>query len=410
MALIAMATLPPQPPSPLALGFNACVFCGEFGLQDFALNIALFVPLGVGLALAGWPVWRAAVVALAVSATIELLQFAVIPGRSATLGDVVSNTIGGAVGALLARHWPGLLHPSRRGALMLAAGAAAVWLSLLTLGAWGMGISLPRTVYWTQWQPDLGQFDRYDGRVIEGTLDGRPLPPPFSGGSAVLRQRLAAGPIALAAVATPGTPTERIAPILSVFDEEQVEVLVLGQRGTSLVFRVRSRAADLRLRPPAIALDDFFAVEPDTARDTLRVLAEHRGASLRLSGSRALAGAPRQRAQRFTPLLVWSLFYPADSPVGRLSDVLTALTAMVLLLPLAYWARRGFAGNAVPVAVAASLVGMGLGVLPPLFGLAVAPWWQWLAALGAVALGTRLGVAGVGSSQRARTTRGGSES
>ena len=75
------------------------------GQVEVGLNVLLFVPLS----LLGWFLVRQGVrfwvVAAAVlSVTIELVQLA-IPGRTTSFWDVVANTSGAAVGALLALGW-----------------------------------------------------------------------------------------------------------------------------------------------------------------------------------------------------------------------------------------------------------------------------------------------------------------
>ena len=49
--VIAFATLLPQPPGVVESHF--CVICGSFGSVDAILNVVVFVPLGIGLALYG---------------------------------------------------------------------------------------------------------------------------------------------------------------------------------------------------------------------------------------------------------------------------------------------------------------------------------------------------------------------
>ena len=71
---------------------------------EFAANIALFVPLGL-LLVAAWPrnsAWVIVLLGYAASATIELGQ-TLIPSRVPTLSDVVANTLGTAIGCLIAR-------------------------------------------------------------------------------------------------------------------------------------------------------------------------------------------------------------------------------------------------------------------------------------------------------------------
>jgi len=75
-----------------------------YAVFEFAANIALFVPLGVLLAV-GWrrmPAWAIVAVGCAASTIIELVQLA-IPSRYSTLSDVIANTLGTAVGLVIVR-------------------------------------------------------------------------------------------------------------------------------------------------------------------------------------------------------------------------------------------------------------------------------------------------------------------
>ena len=81
---------------------------------EFSLNVALFVPGAFAAALL-WPRvrwWQWVLVALVVSAGIETVQGAFLPGREAQVRDLCSNTLGGALGAgaavLLRRAVPAL--------------------------------------------------------------------------------------------------------------------------------------------------------------------------------------------------------------------------------------------------------------------------------------------------------------
>ncbi|MCE4027318.1 VanZ family protein [Microbacterium sp. Au-Mic1] len=79
-------------------------FASAYAVLEFAANIALFVPLGVLLA-AGWRRMHAGVViavGCAASTVIELVQLA-LPSRYSTLSDVIANTLGTAVGLVIAR-------------------------------------------------------------------------------------------------------------------------------------------------------------------------------------------------------------------------------------------------------------------------------------------------------------------
>src|SRR5271170_6890969 len=110
LALIARLTLKPLG-GPLPAGFNWCVFCGSFGFADFLLNIALFIPLGWGLRLAGVRRWPIYLFGLLLAGTIETLQDYVISGRESGLNDLIANPLGGVIGVWLADHLRTLLVP-----------------------------------------------------------------------------------------------------------------------------------------------------------------------------------------------------------------------------------------------------------------------------------------------------------
>ena len=70
---------------------------------EFATNLAMFLPLGL-LILLTWPRlnWRdVTVVAFLLSAGVEIYQGVLLPHRSAEFADVVANTLGCALGAVL---------------------------------------------------------------------------------------------------------------------------------------------------------------------------------------------------------------------------------------------------------------------------------------------------------------------
>lgn len=76
----------------------------SYTVFEFAANIALFVPLGL-LLVAAWPranAWAVLLLGYSTSVTIELVQ-TLLPSRFATLSDVIANTLGTAIGCVLAR-------------------------------------------------------------------------------------------------------------------------------------------------------------------------------------------------------------------------------------------------------------------------------------------------------------------
>ena len=86
-------------------------WCGQHGLGfisyahvEFGANIALFVPLGMLIAMLFGPRrwWRAPVICFVATVIIELGQRVLLPQRVASIADVIANTIGGILGTLVA--------------------------------------------------------------------------------------------------------------------------------------------------------------------------------------------------------------------------------------------------------------------------------------------------------------------
>ena len=120
-----MATLTPAPGDPV--GSRVCLICGANGGVDAILNVLLFVPFGAGLALAGVRFRWAILVVILLSACVETAQL-FIPGRDTSLGDLATNTIGGALAYTLVRSAGVWLRPPPRFAAALGIhGAPSGW-------------------------------------------------------------------------------------------------------------------------------------------------------------------------------------------------------------------------------------------------------------------------------------------
>jgi VanZ family protein len=75
----------------------------RYSMIEEAANVALFVPLGMlgilALGLRRW--WRVVLTGTALSGSVELVQSAFLPGRVASVTDVVANGAGALVGVAL---------------------------------------------------------------------------------------------------------------------------------------------------------------------------------------------------------------------------------------------------------------------------------------------------------------------
>lgn len=74
-----------------------------YPVVESAANVALFMPLGLFLtrALGLERAWMAVVLSIAVSASIELAQLLALPGRSADPRDLIANSSGAVLGAVV---------------------------------------------------------------------------------------------------------------------------------------------------------------------------------------------------------------------------------------------------------------------------------------------------------------------
>ena len=355
---IAALTLTPRPGTESISAL--CLVCGARGAADAALNLLLFAPLGwlAGAARsrrfprggAGAPlVWAGAVGAL-VSLAVEVVQMP-IPGRDASLGDLVFNTLGAGVGAgawiLLGRPH----EPSRALARVVAAslaGAAAVF-----VGAWLLGPSVPDTEWWGQWTPDLGHLAEYRGSVLAAGIGALPVaagriaePQPVR---AALRR---AEPVRI--LLETGPPPDGVAPIFSIYDAEQREILLVGADGRDGILRFRTRGSARRFEDVPIRFPDAFeAVSPgDTVRVALVAEAAPRswgdGACLTVGGRPAACS-------RWSPAAAWNLLLPLGGAAGRALELLwlALLFAPAGVLAARAGGRAPFAAGGLAVAAVA---------------------------------------------------------
>lgn len=363
--VIAWLTLRPAPKEAEAAARSAflCLYpCGGEGLRDAILNVVMFVPLGLALRL-----WlpRGVTALLCVLATlgIETTQWLFLVGRDASLRDLLTNTLGGLLGILLAERGVALLHPPARRATRLAGGAMAAWLLVVALGAVGVRPSMPHTVYWGQHVAELGQFEVYRGELLESFVAGVPFPNGRVGDSERLRAVLLSDSLVLRATVVSGPAPDGPAPIVSIFDENQQQILALLQDGPGLSYSERTGLAEAELAGQTVHLPAFPGSRPG---DTVHIAAGHRRGELFL---RATSGHVTQehRWARSPAWLVTTL-NPFVRRITPASWVGEAFFLGVLLLPAGYWvawaSRRGGA-----VLVLCLPVALGLGIATRLAGI-----------------------------------------
>lgn len=113
LVVLVVTLLAPSAAGPSWLVETTAVTLDRFGVPEaltdpsrveFVLNVLAFVPLSL-LGSAVWPMstWRDwTAVGFAASFFVEVVQAIALDGRSATHSDVVANTLGASVGAILA--------------------------------------------------------------------------------------------------------------------------------------------------------------------------------------------------------------------------------------------------------------------------------------------------------------------
>jgi hypothetical protein len=110
--IILLLTLLPSGSGP-SLPFSFQLGGERRWLADGILNLCLFVPFGVALGWNSRSTWMVILCGFLLSTAIELSQI-FVPGRDPALSDIVFNTLGTIVGALVARRPQVWLFPDNR--------------------------------------------------------------------------------------------------------------------------------------------------------------------------------------------------------------------------------------------------------------------------------------------------------
>lgn len=363
LAPILVLTLAPGPSivaEPISIW---CVVCGWRGASDAILNILLFVPFGFALGRAALAPRAVFLVGLLVTLGIEVAQ-TIIPNRSPGLGDVIYNSGGALLGAMLYRYRSALWSPDDARAARRRTLAWAT-LGLVVLGgqAWLLAPAFPRTAGELEWTPTTAWGLQYAGRVLAFREAGRTvLPGPVP---ADLLDRIGRGTrIEVSLIAGP-TP-DGIAPLVRIRDgRRDVFAIELDHRDIVLTYRTRGMVA--RLDRPLVRWDRGTStwIPGDTV--TLRIRAVGDGMTLAQSGGTGVARNPDYEpgpvVLEVPTARAWAfLMYPrwASRTPGAPVDFLWML---VLALPLGLWGkpRGALLSGALWIAVL-----LGLPLLSPL--------------------------------------------
>ena len=411
VAAILVATLLPDSGQPV--DSHLCLVCGTFGGVDSVLNILLFLPLGIGLALSGTPWNRAVLTACVLSLTVETAQFLFVPGRDATLGDVLTNTVGGALGFVVARNAGVWLRPAPRTAAILALAWSTIWLTIQGISSFALAPSIPDSKYYGQIAPKLGDFALFPGRVHAARIDDVAITDTQLNEIDSVGPRLLRGATIYATV-IPGGSTSDIAPIVRVADNELEQIVLLAQDEQSLLFGVRTRAAILRLRPPLFAMAGVFRDSVSkknfsgvskrnySATDPLSLTGSYDGREARLTVRTDSASSERRVS--VSSSLGWTLALPFQWSIEdtRAELVVSWVWMACLMVPIGYWSARIAHSGAQTSATRVVLCLLGVvailiaGLVPVqhAFGLPAAPMGDWFAAMSGIVVGGTFAVRG----------------
>jgi hypothetical protein len=382
-------TLYPTPDSIYTNSLSSiwCVVCGDLGVIDVTLNCLLFLPLGLGLGLREVPRWRAICLIVGTTVTIEFLQLHWVTGRDASLSDVLTNTLGGISGYALASRWRHIIFPASRTSYRLAVGGALLWVAVQIITAFAMKIRLPESVYYGQWAPELAQFEQFTGGVTSVLLNRTPLPGWRLEQSSDIRRQLLHPESVLSVQAMTGKVTTGLAPIFSIYDENQREILLLGQKGHDLVFRIRTQSGPMRLRGPSVRLSGILPELPG-----LPLVVQVHIKSGHYDMTAEIGGKTYRREMSASASWGWSLLLPFDHSFGTEMPWLTMLWLGGLLLPIGYFASRSRRlSPARAMVVFPTLLITGLILVPLLGGLRPGAISEWVAAIAGSAVGWWLG-------------------
>ncbi len=336
LGLVLFMTL--RPVQTLVVTPTFCIFCGTLGGVDFALNVVLFVPLGIGLR---WVLgqWKAAAITGAVTTlVIETLQWRLIPGRDASLGDLVANTLGTMLGTWIAMEGLRWLNATSAAARRYAAAFGIIAAVVVGGSAWLLQPVRLRYPQWVQWTPPRPNMDRFQGRLLAVELNDRLIHPTEILPANQAMDSLTRGVSVRARIGAPAPPTGRQAIIVRIANDLE-EGFFLAQWNEAVVFRTHIAAVRLKLRPILVGLDDAFpdSVEAVAAGEfTIEGSSNPQAIGLR----RQRPGHEASVTLRRTVGLAWALLLPWDVALRPPWWVVNAFWLGALVLPVSFFTIR----------------------------------------------------------------------
>jgi hypothetical protein len=383
LLLTAAATLVPLPGQAAAAAATplGCLVCGEYGGVDVVVNVLLFVPLGLGLRLLGLSTPAVIATGLVISLIVESLQLTVIAGRDASLSDLLTNTLGALIGAVLGSQIHLLLNPTRKAATRLVLLAGLAWLGIQTGSAFLLQPWVPSEPLQAEWARTRAGRIPFDGIVTSALVSGIAAPDGSMAVDSEIQTRLSRGDIGLRLRLISGQKAPDWSPVFELGPARR-PVLAVMAAGRDLAFQPPARSYSLRLRSPALRLP--HALPQESGKPLQLAAGEERGT---VWATWAAAHGRHSSAQALSPSLGWSLFIPFDYAYGPEVHLLTGLWVTGLLAPTGYWAGRSEGDRFRLLTALGALLVAGLGVIPLVTGYPLVHWSEWLAGAAGLAAG-----------------------
>jgi hypothetical protein len=323
---------------------------------------------------------------------IETLQWRFISGRDASLGDLVANSAGTALGIVLALVGQDALHATGRLARRMA-GAFAIVASLVVLATTALlqpiGVRYGLSVQWKVPRPNM---DDFKGDLQAVSLNGQPLVATQWVSPAGFQDQ-ATGAVNLEArIGGRVEPSVRQAIIVRLASYLE-EGLYLGQWRTSVVLRTHQVAQLVRFRPLLVALDEALSPpavsDGDAGRITLNAMSDSRAVSL----TRSASGTELRTTIDRSIGLGWTLILPWDVAITPRWLLVNAAWLGALVLPAAFFTFRSRRHQATPPVLSLwpLVLVVGIIVLVPIpLGMASLGVTEWLGIAAGVGVGRGL--------------------
>ncbi len=378
LALIAVATLIPGS-SDAANGVVRSWYpaLGDYGLADAIANVALFVPLGWALTVAGVRPRHAVAVVLATTITVEFLQYTIVAGRQASVWDVLANGVGGLIGMVLPH-----LRSRIMGSPPFALRAAALYGVAVVAGIAGgvllQAVPPPGALRWTNQDSHRPAYMRFEGTINDVRMNGRSVP-------AEAWTEIPAGRVTIDVDLASALPSPRLAEIIQFWLPDGRGWGWVDQLGRDLRVFAVSRSDAIRLRGHSLWVREAM---PSAAGEPVALHLELR----RFAHEVVVRNAQHEVrfSQRISAGDGWQLFAPFARQRERWggSSLLQGLWMALLLAPLGYAAA---ARSLRTVAGAGAGVAVGLLLLPIALGCAWLPVWGWCGVVGGILAGAGVG-------------------